>query len=114
MAVRDMRNIAAGQVQCVTCGRWRPALGDDHFVCPECQARPKRPSSILTARQQAIVDYVLAYNREHHCSPTMREISSHFAIRLQAVVNHLNSIVAKGALIPVRSAEDKHRGWRAP
>lgn len=113
-AVKDMRNIAGGQVQCLTCGRWRPVMGDDHFVCPDCQARPKRPSSNLTARQQEIFDWVLAYQLEHHCSPSYREIEDHFGFAHQACQDHMRVIVTKGHLVPVRSAAGLHRGWRKP
>lgn len=68
----------------------------------------------LTAKQQQIVDYVVAYNRKHHCSPSFREVGLHFGIQGQAVVNHLKAIVKKGALVIIRTAEGKHRGWRLP
>lgn len=68
----------------------------------------------LTEKQQAIVNWVDAYNRAHHCSPTFREVADHFGIHLQAVTNHMKVILRKGAMVQILSADGKHRGWRVP
>ena len=68
----------------------------------------------LTARQQAIVDYVTDYHQAHHCSPTSREVAEHFGIAPTASANHLKAIVKKGAMVKIVSATGQARGWRVP
>lgn len=53
----------------------------------------------LTARQQEIYDYILAYRRENGCSPSIPEIQRHFGIRSpNGVAGHLHALEAKGAI----------------
>lgn len=70
--------------------------------------------SNLTARQKAILEYVLAYHAEHHCSPTLREVADHFGIARTGSALHLKAIVKKGALVKIVSATGQARGWRLP
>ncbi len=53
----------------------------------------------LTARQQEIYDFILAYRRENGCSPSIPEIQRHFGIRSpNGVAGHLHALEAKGAI----------------
>lgn len=51
----------------------------------------------LTARQQAILDYIAAFRRGHGCSPSIPEIQREFGIRSpNGVAGHLLALEAKG------------------
>lgn len=53
----------------------------------------------LTARQQEIYDFILAYRRENGCSPSIPEIQRRFGIRSpNGVAGHLRALEAKGAI----------------
>lgn len=53
----------------------------------------------LTARQQEIYNYILAYRRENGCSPSIPEIQRHFGIRSpNGVAGHLHALEAKGVI----------------
>lgn len=53
----------------------------------------------LTARQQEIYDYILAYRRENGCSPSIPEIQRRFGIRSpNGVAGHLHALEAKGVI----------------
>lgn len=54
---------------------------------------------MLTARQQEIYDFILAFRREHGCSPSIPELQKAFEIRSpNGVAGHLNALIAKGVL----------------
>ena len=58
------------------------------------EARPP-----LTARQQAVLDFVHAHQRDHGHYPSLREICSHFGFASPfAATRHLRALKAKGAL----------------
>lgn len=53
----------------------------------------------LTARQQEIYDFILAYRRENGCSPSIPEIQRRFGIRSpNGVAGHLKALEAKGVI----------------
>ena len=53
----------------------------------------------LTARQQAIYDFIVAFRRENGCSPSIPEIQREFGIRSpNGVAGHLDALEAKGAI----------------
>ncbi|MEP7366891.1 MAG: transcriptional repressor LexA [Acidobacteriota bacterium] len=53
----------------------------------------------LTDRQREIYDYILAFRREHGCSPSIPELQKAFSIRSpNGVAGHLNALIAKGVL----------------
>lgn len=53
----------------------------------------------LTARQQEIYDYILAYRRGNGCSPSIPEIQRHFGIRSpNGVAGHLHALESKGVI----------------
>lgn len=52
---------------------------------------------MLTGRQQAIFDFILAFRQRHGCSPSIPEIQKEFDIRSpNGVAGHLNALEAKG------------------
>ncbi len=52
---------------------------------------------MLTERQQSIFDFIVAFRREHGCSPSIPEIQRHFGIRSpNGVAGHLHALEAKG------------------
>jgi len=53
----------------------------------------------LTEKQQAVLDFVQAHQREHGHYPTLREICAHFGFASPfAATRHLSALEAKGAL----------------
>ncbi|GIU75573.1 MAG: LexA repressor [Bryobacteraceae bacterium] len=53
----------------------------------------------LTARQQQIYDFILAYRRENGCSPSIPEIQRQFGIHSpNGVAGHLRALAAKGVI----------------
>lgn len=56
-------------------------------------------SMALTARQQAIYDFILQFRREQGCSPSIPEIQRAFGIKSpNGVAGHLKALAAKGAV----------------
>jgi len=54
---------------------------------------------MLTDRQREIYDFILAFRREHGCSPSIPELQKAFSIRSpNGVAGHLNALIAKGVL----------------
>ncbi len=54
---------------------------------------------LLTARQQAVLDFVHAHQRQHGHYPSLREIGAHFGFASPfAATRHLRALEAKGAL----------------
>lgn len=52
---------------------------------------------MLTGRQQAIFDFILAYRRSNGCSPSIPEIQKQFDIRSpNGVAGHLHALETKG------------------
>ncbi len=58
----------------------------------------------VTERQQEVLDFLAAFQAEKSFSPTVREISQHFGIRLHAVSCHLNALRHKGLITWVANA----------
>ena len=53
----------------------------------------------LTERQQAVLDFILEFRRDHGCSPSIPEIQRHFGLRSpNGVAGHLHALEAKGAI----------------
>jgi repressor LexA len=52
----------------------------------------------LTSRQNEVLKFLEGWWREHGFSPTVREISAHFGIQLNAVERHLWALERKGAI----------------
>lgn len=71
------------------------------------EARPP-----LTARQQAVLDFVHAHQRDHGHYPSLREICAHFGFASPfAATRHLRALETKGALQRVAG---KARAFLAP
>lgn len=61
---------------------------------------PEQPP--LTARQQAVLDFVQAHHRDQGHHPTLREIQAHFGFASPfAVTRHLQALERKGALVRI-------------
>lgn len=70
--------------------------------------RAGAPTS-LTARQRAILEYMLEYREKHGAPPSMREIADHFDYAsLNGVSDHLKALERKGY---VRHYHGRSRGW---
>jgi len=53
----------------------------------------------LTARQREIFEFILAFRREHGCSPSIPELQKAFSIRSpNGIAGHISALVAKGVL----------------
>jgi repressor LexA len=53
----------------------------------------------LTARQQQVLDFIQAHQRQHGVSPSLREIQAHFGFASPfAVQRHVDALTKKGAL----------------
>lgn len=66
----------------------------------------------LTARQQAVLDFVHAHQRQHGHYPSLREICAHFGFASPfAATRHLRALETKGALQRVAG---KARAFLAP
>ncbi|MFN8613838.1 MAG: hypothetical protein U0931_40265 [Vulcanimicrobiota bacterium] len=69
--------------------------------------------SQVTDKQLRILAYLEEYRRLYHCSPVLRELCEHFGwVSPQASSNHLNSLTAKGCIIPIVAANGSNRGYR--
>ena len=67
---------------------------------------------MLTKRQQQVLDYVHAHQRQHGLPPTLREIQAHFGFASPfAVTRHLQALEKKGALT---RRPGKARGFTSP
>lgn len=54
---------------------------------------------MLTERQKEIYDFILAFRREHGCSPSIPELQKAFDIRSpNGIAGHLNALITKGVL----------------
>lgn len=54
---------------------------------------------MLTARQEEILDYIRAYQREHGIPPSVRVVQKHFGFASQNAAHaHLKALAAKGAV----------------
>ena len=74
----------------------------------------------LTARQRAVLDWVVGFVRKHSLPPTLREIGKAFRISSPGVLGHLRALERKGYVkrgklgarsleitgMPVRSTDD--------
>ena len=53
----------------------------------------------LTAKQQALADFIESHRREHGAAPTFQEIADHFRFRsVNAVTSHIRLLRRKGYL----------------
>jgi repressor LexA len=52
----------------------------------------------LTARQQAVFDFIVEYLDEHAYPPTIREIADRFAISVKGAYDHVKALEKKGKL----------------
>ena len=58
---------------------------------------PDNPS--LTARQQQVLDYIHAHQRQHGVAPSLREIQAHFGLASPfGIQRHVDALTKKGAL----------------
>lgn len=60
-----------------------------------------------TPRQQAILDYAIAYINQLNVAPTLQEIATHFEISSWGVFGHLGALEKKGY---ITREVGKHRG----
>ena len=60
----------------------------------------------LTARQQAVLDFIAAYLEEHAYPPTIREIADRFAISVKGAYDHVKALEKKGK---IRLGENRSR-----
>jgi repressor LexA len=66
----------------------------------------------LTARQQQVLDFIQAHQRQQGVSPSLREIQAHFGFASPfAVQRHVNALIEKGAL---HRLDGKARGLLHP
>lgn len=75
----------------------QPALA---FRRPEVfvRTRPMNPS-VLTERQQEVLDFIRTFQLEHGVPPATREIQRHFQFASQtAVIGHLRALANKGMI----------------
>lgn len=62
----------------------------------------------LTDRQQQVLDFIHAHQREHGVSPSLREIQAHFGLASPfGIKRHVDALTEKGAL---RRLDGKARG----
>ncbi|GAB6909676.1 LexA repressor [Desulfosarcina cetonica] len=67
-------------------------------------------TSDLTPRQKSILDFIIAFQREHRIAPTVREIGDHFGLSGPAGIHRiLNILKEKGYLL---AEPGKKRSWR--
>jgi len=53
----------------------------------------------ITTKQQAVLDYIRAYHREHGLAPTVREIARHVGVSSSCTVQRcLDALERKGAI----------------
>ena len=50
----------------------------------------------LTKRQEEIYSFIKTYINEHHRSPSLEDIGSHFEIAPSSVFDHLKALEKKG------------------
>lgn len=60
----------------------------------------------LTARQQAVYDFIVEFLDEHAYPPTIREIADRFAISVKGAYDHVKALEKKGKL---RLSENRSR-----
>lgn len=54
---------------------------------------------VLTDKQRAVLNFIVAFRREHGCSPSIPELQREFGIRSpNGVVGHLRALEAKGLI----------------
>lgn len=54
----------------------------------------------LTAKQQAVLDYIRSFRREHGYAPSIRDLMGHFQIKSpNGMVCHLRSLLKKGKIV---------------
>lgn len=54
----------------------------------------------LTAKQQAVLDYIRAFRREHAYVPSIRDMMAHFGIKSpQGIACHLRALRRKGRIV---------------
>ena len=64
----------------------------------------------LTPRQKSILDFIIAFQREHRIAPTVREIGEHFGLTGPAGIHRILGVLKeKGYLL---SEPGKKRNWR--
>ena len=67
-------------------------------------------TSDLTPRQQSVLDFVIAFQREHRMAPTVREICAHLGLRGPAGIHRILGVLKdQGYII---SEPGKKRSWR--
>lgn len=66
--------------------------------------------SDLTPRQKSVLDFIIAFQQEHHMAPTVREIGACLGLRAPAGIHRiLNILKDKGYLL---AEPGKMRSWR--
>ena len=67
----------------------------------------------LTARQQAVLDFIAEYLEAHAYPPTIREIADSFAISVKGAYDHVKALEKKGKIRlgekPLASPRDRPR-----
>jgi repressor LexA len=64
----------------------------------------------LTARQKSVLDFFIAFQKEHRMAPTVREIGAHLGLRAPAGIHRLlNVLKDKGYIV---AEPGKKRSWR--
>lgn len=70
----------------------------------------KQRTSMLTDRQQQTYDFLCAYQRQHGCTPKLREIAEHLGISSRGTVHRYLKAIADEGLIEIEP--DRSRGIR--
>lgn len=60
--------------------------------------RKTEETTVLTARQLEVLDFIRRFVEDEGYPPTIREIAQHFAISIRAVQDHLAALEGKGCL----------------
>jgi SOS-response transcriptional repressor LexA len=64
----------------------------------------------LTPRQQSVLDFIVAFQRQHRMAPTVREIGEHLGLSAPACIHRLlNVLKDKGYIV---AEPGKKRSWR--
>jgi repressor LexA len=64
----------------------------------------------LTPRQRSVLEFIIAFQRKHRISPTVREIGGNLGLRAPAGIHRvLNVLIEKGYLV---AEPGKKRSWR--
>jgi repressor LexA len=66
--------------------------------------------SDITERQQSVLDFIIAFQQQHHIAPTVREIAAHLGLQSPGGIHRiLNILKDRGHIL---ADPGKNRSWR--